>query len=88
MADQVNDIEVEDRGLYRAERSASVPEPRVFLASNVNNNKVANICNRILWVILFLIILVGVLLLILVIMAWSSRETNQVTTTRAPQREF
>ncbi len=73
--------------MYSGRRSSSIPEPRVFLAQNVNNNKVTNICNVVMYVLCGIIIFVIILLFILTIMAWSDRDTNQRTTTQAPIRK-
>lgn len=81
------DFEIQqEQGLYKAERSASLPGPRVFLASNVNNNKVVNACNVVLYVLLFLAVFGLILLVIICGLAWSSRNENQQTTTMKPKR--
>ena len=73
---------------FKTKRSSSIPLPKVFLASNVNNGKVSNICNIILYVLLFIAVVVLVILLIICIMSWSNRNENEVTTTPIPQRKF
>ncbi len=91
MADQgggIHDIVIPDDDFTKTKKSSSIPLPKVFLASNVNNRKVYNVCNIVLYVLLFCAGFLAVILLILCIMSWSNRDEIEVTTTPMPERKF
>ena len=91
MADQgagIHDIVIAEDENTKTKRSSSIPLPKVFLASNVNNRKVYNVCNIVLYVLLFCAAFLAVILLILCIMSWSNRDEIEVTTTPIPERKF
>ena len=82
-----SDIYVIDENNKTIRRSSSVPQPTVFLATNVNNRKQYNICNIILYVLLGCSIFLAIVLLIICILSWLDRDANATTTTPIPERK-
>ena len=72
----------------RLHRTESVPEPTVFLASNVNKSRFPSICNTIMYVLLFLAVILVICLFIMMIIAWAFRPDNEVTTKPPFERKY
>lgn len=62
------------------QRTDSIPEPTVFLASNVNKSRFPSICNAIMYVVLFFAVIGVICLFIMMIIAWAFRPDTEVTT--------
>jgi hypothetical protein len=71
-------ISVTRHAQFTKHRSLSLPAPGIFLASNVNSQRVTSICNIILGVLLFLGVLGVVGLAVYSVMSWVTKETAAV----------
>ena len=70
------------------ERTGSIPEPTVFLASNVNKSRFPSICNILIYIVLFVVVVVASVLLVFTIMAAIENAQNEITTKPPFECEF